>query len=155
WENGEFTYYRYLLDSVYNLDLIETADYLDSTFATQETMVAPSVQLIRLIKKTTSVEKENCIFDVPPILQNVPNPFSSSVIIKYSLPRSIAVSLKIYNLTGHLVKILVSDTQKAGTYTVAWNSRDDEGKLMSSGIYFVKFQAGEFSQTKKLLLFQP
>ncbi|MBU0474707.1 MAG: T9SS type A sorting domain-containing protein [Bacteroidetes bacterium] len=85
--------------------------------------------------------------------QNYPNPFNPSTIIKYSIPRSTEyysvqqVQLKVYDILGREVAMLVNKEQKAGNYEVNFNA-----SKLSSGVYFYKLQAGSFSQTKKLLL---
>jgi len=84
--------------------------------------------------------------------QNHPNPFILSTSIKYSITRKGRVELKIYNPAGQLVKTLVNEQQKAGTYKIKWDGKDEEGKPVPSGIYFVKLKVSDFSQTKKLLL---
>lgn len=79
--------------------------------------------------------------------QNYPNPFNPSTSISYEIPTSNFVSLKIYDMMGKEVASLVSGNQEAGFYTVKF----DASKL-SSGIYFYKLQANDFTATKKLML---
>jgi len=86
------------------------------------------------------------------LYQNCPNPFISSTSIRYSIAKSAQVKLKIYNVAGQLVKTLVNGEQKAGTYKIEWNGKDEKSRFMPSGIYFVKLKVGDFSQTKKLLI---
>jgi hypothetical protein len=78
--------------------------------------------------------------------QNYPNPFNASTVIRYSLASNDHVSLKIYNVYGQEVASLVDADQKAGQYTVQWN-----GSGISSGVYFYTLNAGDFSQTKKMV----
>ncbi len=79
--------------------------------------------------------------------QNYPNPFNPSTVIKYAVPQAERVSLKIYNAIGAEVETLFEGYKIAGTYEENFNA----GRL-SSGVYFYKLQAGEFSQTRKMLL---
>jgi hypothetical protein len=81
------------------------------------------------------------------LYQNYPNPFNPSTTIAYSLGKSAVVALKIYDLTGKEVDVLVNEFQAAGTYQMTWIA-----EALPSGIYFYKLQAGDFSETKKLLL---
>lgn len=78
--------------------------------------------------------------------QNFPNPFNPSTTIYYSLPKSDNVKLKIYDLLGKEIVSLVNDYQTAGEYEITWQQ-----KGLSSGIYFYRLQAGDFSETKKLI----
>ena len=86
------------------------------------------------------------------IHQNYPNPFNPSTEIQYNLPQSAEVNLSIYNNLGQLVKILYNGVQKAGSYTVQWNGKDDQNQSLSSGIYFCYIQADVVRKSIKLLL---
>ena len=81
--------------------------------------------------------------------QNYPNPFNPTTSIKYSISSRQFIILKIYDLLGNEVVNLVDEEKPAGEYEVKFDA--SEYKL-SSGIYFYKIQAGEFSQIKKLVL---
>ena len=81
------------------------------------------------------------------LFQNYPNPFNPSTTIEFALPHSGNVTLKIYNILGQVVEMLVSERLAAGRYEYLWNASG-----MASGIYLYRFEAGSFSQTKKLIL---
>jgi hypothetical protein len=81
------------------------------------------------------------------ISQNYPNPFNPSTTIKYSIPQSGLVTLKVYNVLGQEVANLVNQVQKSGSYTVNFNA-----SKLASGVYMYKIQAGDYSQTKKMML---
>ncbi|OYD15955.1 hypothetical protein CH333_04620, partial [candidate division WOR-3 bacterium JGI_Cruoil_03_44_89] len=84
--------------------------------------------------------------------QNNPNPFAGETIIKYGLPRSSNVHIVIYNPLGQEVTTLVNRNQPAGYHTVTWDGRDDAGIKVSSDVYFLRFEAGDYSITRKLLM---
>ncbi|MBI3194562.1 MAG: T9SS type A sorting domain-containing protein [Ignavibacteriae bacterium] len=84
--------------------------------------------------------------------QNYPNPFNPSTVIRYQLPVDSWVTLKVYNVLGEEVAILIDGLQVAGYRLQEWNATDNNGKPLSSGIYFYKMNAGSFSDTKKLML---
>jgi len=86
------------------------------------------------------------------LLQNYPNPFNPQTAISYKLARSSLVSLIIYNVAGQKVRTLVAEHQVAGDKTAYWNGRDDNGNEVTSGIYFYRIKAGEFTQTKKMVI---
>ncbi|NIW44431.1 MAG: T9SS type A sorting domain-containing protein, partial [candidate division Zixibacteria bacterium] len=62
------------------------------------------------------------------------------------------VELSIYNMLGQKVKTLVSKPQQAGAHTIQWHAKDDRGNALASGVYLYRLQAGNFSQTRKLML---
>jgi len=92
------------------------------------------------------------------LFQNYPNPFNSLTAISYLLPESVgpyrsAVSLRIYDLTGGLVRTLVDECQSPGFYTVRWDGKDDLGRKLSSGVYLYKLSInGKKFDTMKMLL---
>ena len=81
------------------------------------------------------------------LLQNYPNPFNSSTTIRYQIAKDEFVSLKVYDVLGNEVKTIIEEDKKAGYYSVSLNAND-----LSSGIYFYKLTAGEYSQIKKIIL---
>ena len=87
---------------------------------------------------------------VPTVLtleQNFPNPFNPRTVIRYSLPVMSHVTLKVYNVLGQEVAALVDEVRNAGTYHVEFR-----GENLSSGMYFYRMQAGDYVETKKLIL---
>lgn len=84
--------------------------------------------------------------------QNHPNPFNPETEISYDLPNDACVNLTILNILGQKVKTLVDEFQDAGHKTVHWNGKDEGGNKVSSGTYFYRIQAGDHSQTKKMVL---
>ena len=78
---------------------------------------------------------------------NFPNPFNPKTIINYHLPESGDVSLKVYDVLGNEILVLVNEKKNAGNYTV-----DFDGSHFSSGIYFYTIKTGNFIQTKKMML---
>ncbi len=83
--------------------------------------------------------------------QNYPNPFNPSTRIQYTIENAAQVSLAVYNLLGQQVATLVNDRQEAGTYTVPFNANESTLGL-SSGIYFLRLDAGSSVSMKKLVL---
>lgn len=84
--------------------------------------------------------------------QNYPNPFNPSTIISYDLPKSAQVKLVIYNVLGKEVRKLVDARETAGHHEITWNSKNDAGSSVVSGMYFYKITAGELELTQKFLL---
>jgi len=81
------------------------------------------------------------------LLQIYPNPFNSSTTISYQLPITTKVTIEIYNILGRKVKTLVNKRENAGTYSVSFDCSN-----LPSGVYFCRFHAGSYYDTKKLLL---
>jgi flagellar hook assembly protein FlgD len=84
--------------------------------------------------------------------QNYPNPFNPQTIIEYVLPKGCELEIAIYNILGRKVRTLVKEFQKSGQHRVDWDGKDEEGKEVSSGIYFYQIKTPEFSQAKKMVL---
>jgi hypothetical protein len=84
--------------------------------------------------------------------QNRPNPFNPSTVIHFTIPRASSVSLKVYNIVGQEVAALLGSTLPAGGFWTTWDGRDKNGMTVSSGVYFYRLQAGDYAETKKMLL---
>jgi flagellar hook assembly protein FlgD len=84
--------------------------------------------------------------------QNYPNPFNPTTRIHFALSRMSEVHLAVYDVLGHRVVALLDAVRPAGYHSVEWNGRDAFGKPVNSGTYFYRLEAGEFKQTRKLLL---
>ena len=81
------------------------------------------------------------------LYQNYPNPFNPTTTIMFSIPSKLFVSLKVFDIIGREVAIIVSEELSSGSYSRSWYAAN-----VSSGIYFYRLQAGSFNETKKLLL---
>src|SRR5690606_31348063 len=81
------------------------------------------------------------------LAQNYPNPFNPVTTIRYSIPENSNVLLKVYDILGNEIAVLVNEEKQAGVYEITFN-----GSSLSSGVYFYKLTAGNFSDTKKLIL---
>jgi hypothetical protein len=84
--------------------------------------------------------------------QNYPNPFNPSTEICYNLSLAVDIDLSIFDISGRLVKTLVHGLQSAGPKTIIWDSSDNFSQYVSSGVYFCRLKAGEFSDDKRMLL---
>ncbi len=84
--------------------------------------------------------------------QNYPNPFNPICEIAYVLPTDCQVTLSIYNILGQKVRVLLDEYQSAGDKSVKWDGKDDQGQEVTSGVYFYRIQAGDFVQSRKMVL---
>ncbi|MBI3194684.1 MAG: T9SS type A sorting domain-containing protein [Ignavibacteriae bacterium] len=84
--------------------------------------------------------------------QNYPNPFNPSTQFVVGLLQAAHLEVSVYNILGQKVATLVNENRDAGFHTVVWNSTLENGMVASSGVYFVKMNAGEFSAVKKIVL---
>ncbi|MHB8854388.1 MAG: T9SS type A sorting domain-containing protein [Ignavibacteriaceae bacterium] len=105
-----------------------------------------------MYKHTADIKENNKVTEpqIPSnylLNQNYPNPFNPSTVIKYSIPKSGYVTLKVYSLTGQEVATLVNGQLSAGSYKVTF----DASKL-ASGVYMYRIQSGDFTLTKKMIL---
>ena len=79
--------------------------------------------------------------------QNYPNPFNPSTTFRYSISSQLKVTIKVYDILGNEIQTLVNKEKPAGTYEITWNEVN-----LPSGVYFYQLKAGEFIQTKKMLI---
>ncbi|KQC03899.1 MAG: hypothetical protein APR54_02240 [Candidatus Cloacimonas sp. SDB] len=83
---------------------------------------------------------------------NYPNPFNPITRINFALCEQSEVNIEIYNIKGEKVTTLVNELMDAGYYSLTWNSTDQYQKKVSSGVYFYKMRAGNYTSTKKMIL---
>jgi hypothetical protein len=81
-----------------------------------------------------------------------PNPFNPQTTIRYQLASRQHVMLRVYDVSGAVVRTLVDESKAAGSYSLTWNGRDDHGSPVSSGMYFYRITAGSFSDVRKMTL---
>ena len=84
--------------------------------------------------------------------QNYPNPFNPITSLWYDLPEDGLVNITIYDMMGRIVKTLVNGSQKAGFNSAQWNATNNRNEPVSAGLYLYTMHAGDFRQTKKMLL---
>lgn len=118
---------------------------------TSDSTLTPVLQEVSISVLLTGIDdrsilSENQIIDFC-LNQNFPNPYNNSTVIKYSIPEEGLVTLKVNNTLGEEVTVLVNETKEIGNYEVSFNAAN-----LPSGIYFYQLQAGNFTQTKKMIL---
>ena len=84
--------------------------------------------------------------------QNYPNPFNPVTTLSYDLPEDALVNVTIYDMMGRVVKTLINSTQTAGYKSIQWNAKNDKNHPILAGFYLYTIQAGEFRQTRKMVL---
>ena len=101
---------------------------------------------VNLIYSTTTLPYDYILW------QNFPNPFNPSTAVRFQVPKTSDVTVKIYDMLGQEVRTLFAGEVLRGTYTVDWDGMNNAGVQMSSGTYVYRMIAGEFVQSKKMLL---
>jgi len=154
-----------VLDTVLSIpyqNLVETVEVLGQTvingqwtvFSTDniDTTMSSDVWDIMIDISNTLAINENMIPDTYVLHQNYPNPFNPITMLRYDLPKDALVNITIYDMLGREVRTLVNTTQDAGFKSVIWNATNNQGMSVSSGVYIYSIEAGEFTQTKKMVL---
>jgi hypothetical protein len=86
-------------------------------------------------------------------LTSKPNPFNPMTTISFVLPEAASTNLRIYDVSGHLVRTLMNGiVQPGGHHEVVWNGQSDSGRIVAAGVYFCKLDAGEFSEIQRMTL---
>ncbi len=104
-------------------------------------------------------EEEAGLYEVPEefeLLQNYPNPFNATTTIIYNVPNAsdhaINVKLQIFDLQGRLIKTLFDGVSQPGRHQAVWNGYNGEGQMTASGVYFYRLQAGNFIESKRMIM---
>ncbi len=133
-----------------------SAYYKDSLInrARQDSFIVRADAIILQEAILTGVEHE-VLPSIPndySLSQNYPNPFNPSTTIRFGLPMSENVQLKIYDILGREIRSLVNERFDAGAYTIQWDGKNSNGRNVATGMYIYQIRAGQFVQTKKMLL---
>ncbi|MCB0725000.1 MAG: agmatine deiminase family protein [Ignavibacteriae bacterium] len=110
-------------------------------------LTAPDGYIKFHVDNTTGITGNTGVLHSFELKQNYPNPFNPATEISFTLPENNFVTLKVYDMSGRLVKTLVNDFRTAGNYKVSF-----DGGGISSGIYFYKLESGQFTDVKKMIL---
>jgi hypothetical protein len=102
---------------------------------------------VKIVNKFTGVKETGEVPLTYELYQNYPNPFNPTTTIKYSIPNTERVTLKIYNILGQEVATLIDEEQKPGVYELKFDATN-----LASGVYFYRLQAGKFNAVKKMML---
>lgn len=133
--------------SVYDFKIHPTAYYLVAGTHGRSMYKIDLTQVVSINSLSENIP-DSFILD-----QNYPNPFNPITTINYNISGSGNVNLNIFDITGRLVRNLVSSVQNTGSYSSVWNAMDNNGSAVSSGIYFYSLSFdGKISETKKMLL---
>ena len=84
--------------------------------------------------------------------QSAPNPSRGPTVIRYSVASRGNVSIKIFSVTGQAMATLVNRVHDPGLYSIGWDCRDNEGRLLAPGIYIYRMECGRFVKTRKLTM---
>jgi hypothetical protein len=101
---------------------------------------------------TLSINHKESIPNIISIHPNFPNPFNPSTTLHYDLSENVQVTLSIHDLMGRNIKTLVNEIQIAGAKSIQWDATNNDGHPLSAGLYLYTIHAGEFRQTKKMVL---
>ena len=86
------------------------------------------------------------------LAQNHPNPFNPETTVRYDLPQGGMVHLRVYALTGQVVRTLVAEERAAGSHSATWDGTNDAGRAVASGVYLYRMEAGDYRAVRKMLL---
>jgi hypothetical protein len=84
--------------------------------------------------------------------QSTPNPAAAQTKIRYEVARTCNVCLNVYNARGQLVRAVVNERQAPGRYAAYWDGTNSAGQGVSSGVYFYRMEAGDYSAVRKMLV---
>ena len=110
------------------------------------------LDFVRFYEASTLSNQIETVSDDINLDQNYPNPFNPVTTLRYDLSKNELVTITIYDLLGNVVNNLVNCNQSSGYKSVQWNGRNNQGQPVSAGVYLYSIEAGEFRQTKKMIL---
>ncbi len=122
----------------------DSVDYTDAFFNSMDDCIETCVLV--------SNDESNQLPTAFNLYNNYPNPFNPTTQIRYNLSEDAMVSITIYDIMGRSIRSLVNSKQTAGYRSIRWDGKNNLGEPVSAGMYIYTIQAGEFRQTKKMVL---
>ncbi len=126
----------------YNCDLVITSNDPEH--------LSETLPVILIITDTEG--EDNLIPAVTKLVGNYPNPFNPETSVKFNTAEDSNVKITIFNIKGQKVTTLVNEVMPAGIHSVSWNGNDDNGRSVTSGVYFYTMETGKYHTTKKMML---
>jgi len=131
------------------IDVTSNLDTLANILCGTTTSLSPFV----IAQPTQTTDVDDKAPSAFALHQCAPNPFNPSTTIRYDVPRNgERVSIAVFDVAGRRIRTLVDDVQPAGTRSTSWDGRDERGQQVASGVYFYRMIAGQFVQTRKMVL---
>ena len=125
-------------------------DYVIKASDEEFTIVSEAGEFV--FENTSLSIDDEIIPEVFALHQNYPNPFNPITSLRYDLPEDGLVNITVYDMMGRIVKTLVNSSQTAGYKSIRWNATNNRNEPVSAGLYLYTIQAGEYRQTKKMIL---
>tara|TARA_B100000131_G_C17990961_1_gene562555 strand:- start:205 stop:1011 length:807 start_codon:yes stop_codon:yes gene_type:complete len=136
------------VDKAYSVVQVEDGSFVFCGLFNNAAFVAKTEYAEEIILST----EDNFIIQDYMLHQNYPNPFNPTTKISYDLPEASVVRLSIYDLMGRKIRTMINSKQTAGFKNIQWNATDNLGKSVPAGMYIYTIQAGQFRQTRKMVL---
>ena len=136
------------VDKAYSVVQVEDGSFVFCGLFNDAAFVAKTEYAEEIILST----EDNFIIQDYMLHQNYPNPFNPTTKISYDLPEASVVRLSIYDLMGREIRTMINSKQTAGFKNIQWNATDNLGKSVPAGMYIYTIEAGQFRQTRKMVL---
>ncbi|MGC9362711.1 MAG: carboxypeptidase regulatory-like domain-containing protein, partial [Candidatus Syntrophosphaera sp.] len=146
--NGAYT--MQIETGTYNV----TASHPDYVPVTQDSVVVLTGQTttVNFVLDAVGIGEDEVPSYATSLLGNHPNPFNPQTTIRFSLETQAQVDMRIYNLKGELIRSLLNEIRQSGYHSIIWDGTDDAGIPVSSGVYYLRMKAGDFTKTGKMIL---
>jgi len=140
------------LDPILEVVSQDEAVFIYYVHASDEEYTVSDTGEFVLSREALGIDDDAGIPEVFALHRNYPNPFNPITTLRYDLSEKANVNIIIYDMLGRQVRTLINQTQDAGFKSVIWDATNDYGKPVSAGVYLYQIQAGEFVQTRKMVL---
>ena len=154
-DSSTYTVIEGIDDSTVNVAMNDNSGYLwliEAVDKDGQITQSNEGQPFSLVVGTLSNADESAIPAKFALHQNYPNPFNPTTRLRYDLPEQAFVQLAIYDLLGRQVTTLVNRVEEPGYRSATWDGTDTNGKKVSAGMYLYVIKAGDFVQTRKMIL---
>ena len=127
-------------------------NWILSTESGKEYILDGTGEIVVSMADRFALDRKSVVPSTFTLHQNFPNPFNPITTLSYDLPQDSDVSFTVFDMLGNEIVTLINSNQQAGFKSVQWNATDSRGRPVSAGVYLYQIKAGEFADTKKMVL---
>lgn len=144
--------YVFALVFLFTAQLHSQEDRMIIKFTNGDTLAINILEISKMGIDSNAVKVEGQVYSPTEALKNYPNPFSESTTIEFDISGLSSIELMIYDMNGNMIYSAKKNNCSEGINTMIWNRRDNDGNMVSEGVYLIEARTARYSLFKKIVV---